>query len=160
MAALALAGATGAAAAPPSPASGTLTYTSSTFNSTRTAGGNLIADLSATVAYTGTFNGTSSLHGTLILHPDGTASAHDVETFTGTVTVDGVSHTGTVTFALNGGSPPTTGSVLLFDATDTIISATDGLAGLHGVLSEVGTVPDPAVGPVGTYTGQVLFGGP
>ena len=57
VAALALAGATGAAAAPPSPASGTLTYTSSTFNSTRTAGGNLIADLSATVAYTGTFNG-------------------------------------------------------------------------------------------------------
>jgi hypothetical protein len=153
---LALAGVTGVAAAPPTPASGTFTYLSSTFGPTRLDGGNVIIALSATVAYTGTFTGTSALHGTLILHPDGTANFHDVEVFTGTV--NGVP--GTVTFALEGSSPPTTGKVLLFDANDAVVSATDGLAGLHGVLSEVGTVPDPAVGPVGTYTGQVQFGSP
>ena len=79
-----LASAPGASAAPLK-ASGTLTYTSSTFNSVRTAGGNTIIDLSATVAYTGTLTGTSTLHGRLIFHPNGRANFHDVETFTGTV---------------------------------------------------------------------------
>jgi hypothetical protein len=83
-------------------ASGTLTYTSSTFNSSRAAGGNLIFDLSATVSYTGTLSGTSTLHGTLIFHPDGTANFSDIETFTGTV--NGVP--GTVTFNLNGHADP------------------------------------------------------
>jgi len=44
-------------------------------DSIRVAGGNPIIDLSATVAYTGTFNGTSTLHGTLIFHPNGTANS-------------------------------------------------------------------------------------
>jgi hypothetical protein len=82
---LAAIAASSAAASPPISASGTLTYQSATFNSIRSAGGNTIIDLSATVAYTGTFNGTSTLHGTLILHPNGTANFHDIETFTGTV---------------------------------------------------------------------------
>ena len=42
--------ASGAAASPPISASGTLTYQSATFNSIRSAGGNTIIDLSATVA--------------------------------------------------------------------------------------------------------------
>src|SRR6266480_3725782 len=149
--------ASGAAASPPISASGTFTYQSSTFNSMRSAGGNTIIDLSATVSYTGTFSGTSTLHGILIFHSDGTgaqfppwrANFHDVEIFTGTV--NGVS--GTVTFNLNGSNDPT-GAL---KATYTIVSATGDLAGLDGVLSEVGTVPAPS-GPVGTYTGQIQFG--
>ena len=68
-----LVGASGASASPPTAASGTFTYTSSTFNSVRPAGGNLIVDLSATVSYTGTFSGTSTVVGTLILHADDSA---------------------------------------------------------------------------------------
>jgi hypothetical protein len=148
---LAVAGVTGAAAAaPPTSASGTFTYTSSTFNSVRQAGGNTIIDLSATVSYTGTFSGTSTVQGTLIFHPDGTANFHDVETFTGTV--NGVP--GTVTFNLAGAGSmaPPAGS---FKGTDVIVSGTGGLANLRGVLSEVGTVPAPLPGPLGTYTGQI-----
>src|SRR6266513_4508381 len=131
-------------------ASGTFTYTSSTFNSIRSAGGNTIIDLSATVAYTGTFTGTSTLHGTLILHPNGTANFHDVETFTGTV--NGVP--GTVTFNLNGSAD----AAAVVSATDVILDASGALAGLHGVLTEAAVVLDPAVGPVGTYSGQIELG--
>ncbi len=152
---LALLGVRTAFASPLTPANGTLTYTSATFNNMRSAGGNTIIDLSATVSYTGTYKGTSTVHGTLIFHSGGTgaqfppwrANFHDVETFTGTV--NGVP--GTVTFNLDGSSDPTGA----FKATDTIVSATGDLAGLHGVLSEVGTVG--ANGPVGTYSGEIHF---
>ena len=56
---------------------------------------------------------------------------------------------GTVTFNLNGSND----SALTVHATATIVEATGGLAGLHGVLHEVGTVVIPS-GPVGTYTGK------
>jgi uncharacterized protein DUF3224 len=144
---LAAVAANGAAASPPISASGTLTYQSATFNSIRSAGGNTIIDLSATVAYTGTFSGTSTLHGTLILHPNGTANFHDVETFTGTV--NGVS--GTVTFNLNGSAD----AAAVVSATAVILDASGDLAGLHGVLTEAAVVLDPLVGPVGTYSGQI-----
>jgi hypothetical protein len=144
-------GITGATASPPSSASGTFTYTSSTFNSIREAGGNLIIDLSATVSYTGTFAGTSTVNGTLILHPDGSANFHDVEVFTGTV--NGVA--GTVTFNLAGRND----AAINLKATNTIVSATGELAGLHGVLSMVGSVRIPQ-GPFGTYSGQLLSGAP
>jgi hypothetical protein len=152
---LAASGSTGAAASSPLRASGTFTYTSSSFNSARSAGGNTIIALSATVAYTGTFNGTSTVQGTLIFHADGSANFHDVETFTGTV--NGVP--GTVTFNLSGtgSTAPPQGS---FQGTDVIISATGGLTSLHGVLSEVGTVPAALPGPEGTYTGQIQSGKP
>jgi len=151
VAVLALARVTGAAASPTTSASGTFTYTSSTFNSSREAGGNTVIDLSANVAYTGTFSGTSTLHGTLIFHPDGSANFHDVETFTGTV--DGLP--GTVTFNL-AGSGPAPG---VFRGTDAIVSGTGELANLHGVLTEVGIV-QPTTGPAGTYTGQIHIGNP
>ncbi len=147
VAVLAVSGASGAAASPRTSASGAFIYTSSTFNDVRLAGGNtIIGDLNATVSYTGTFVGTSTVKGTLILHSNGSANFHDVETFTGTV--NGVS--GTVTFNLNGSSDPA-GNVR---ATAVIVSATGGLADLHGVLKEVGTVPSP-IGPAGTYSGQI-----
>jgi len=126
-------------------ASGTFTYTSSTFNSIRSAGGNTIIDLSATVSYTGTFTGTSTLQGTLILHPNGTANFQNVETFT--ETVNGVPST--VTLRLEGNTDRA-GDIT---ASDVIISATGEL---HGVLSEVATLG--ANGPVGTYTGQIQSG--
>jgi hypothetical protein len=138
--------ATAAAASPPSQASGTVGNTSATFNSVRTADGNVIIDLSATATYTGTFSGTSTIEGTLIVHADGSATFHDVEIFSGTV--NGVS--GTVTFKLNGGND----SGLASHATATIVDATGDLAGLHGVLHEIGTVVIPT-GPVGTYSGQI-----
>ena len=47
---LAAVAASGASASPPLAANGTFTYTSSTFNSIRDAGGNTIIDLSATVS--------------------------------------------------------------------------------------------------------------
>jgi hypothetical protein len=158
LAAVALGAAPGAATSPPSEVSGTFTTTSATFNNMRTVGGNTIIDLSATVAYTGTFTGTSTVNGILIFHSDGTgaqvppwrANFHDVEIFTGTV--NGVP--GTVTYTLNGGNDPTGA----YKATDTIVSATGDLAGLHGVLRQVGTVGPN--GPVGTYTGKIQFGSP
>jgi hypothetical protein len=136
----------GAAASPPTPVSGTVGNTSATFNSIRAAGDNLIIDLSATAAYTGSFVGTSTINGTLIRHADGSASFHDVEVFTGTV--NGVA--GTVTFNLNGYND----SELAVHSTATIVSAGGGLAGLHGVLHELQTVVLPT-GPVGTYSGQI-----
>jgi uncharacterized protein DUF3224 len=146
---LAAVAASGASASPPLPATGTFTYTSSTFNSMRTAGGNTIIDLSATVSYTGTFSGSSTLHGILIFHADGSANFHDVETFTGTV--NGMS--GTVTFDLTGGNGP---GFTNFHATDTIISASGGLAGLHGVLNWEDVTLVMPNGPRGTYSGQFV----
>lgn len=138
---------TGAAASPPMSASGTFAYVAATFNGVRSEGGNtIIDDLSATVSYSGTFSGTSTVQGTLILHADGTANFRDVETFTGTV--NGVP--GTVTFRLEG----TANRAGVVNATDAVVSATGALTGLHGVLGLVGTVPSP-IGPVGTYTGQI-----
>src|SRR5262249_19845841 len=115
VAVLALVRVTTASASAPTSASGTFTYTSATFNSSRSAGGNTIIDLSAMVAYTGTFNGTSTLHGILIFHPNGSATFHDVETFTGTV--NGVP--GSVTFNLNGSSD----AAGVVSATDVVVSA-------------------------------------
>jgi hypothetical protein len=157
LAAIALLATSGAAASPPTAASGTFTTTSATFNSTREAGGNTIIDVSATLAYTGTFTGTSTLHGLLIFHSDGVgpqfppwrANFHSVEIFTGTV--NGVP--GTVTFNLNGSNDPS-GAI---KATYTIVSATGELAGLHGVLSQIGKIETPS-GPFGTYSGQIQFG--
>jgi hypothetical protein len=142
--------ASGASASSPLAASGTFTYLSSTFNSMRTAGGNTIIDLSATVSYTGTFTGTSTLHGILIVHADGSANAHDVETFTGTV--NGVS--GTVTFDLTVRNGP---GFTDFHATDTIISASGGLAGLHGLLNWEDVTLRMPNGPFGTYSGELVM---
>jgi Protein of unknown function (DUF3224) len=139
-----------AAASQPATATGTFTYLASTFNGVRFEGGNtIIDDLHATVSYTGTLSGTSTLQGKLILHADGTANFHDIETFTGTVA--GVP--GSVTLRLEGATNPNG----VVNATDTVLSSTGALANLHGVLDLVGTVPNPS-GPVGTYSGWVRAG--
>ena len=119
-------------AAPSTSASGTIANTSATFNSVRQAGPNLVVDLSATAAYTGTFSGTSTLHGVLVIHPDGSANFHDVETFTGTV--NGVA--GTVTFNLTGHND----SDLVVDESRTATSASGGLAGLPSRPQPLGVI--------------------
>jgi hypothetical protein len=136
-------------AAPPLSGSGTLTYQSATFGAISQAGGNTIIELSSTVVYTGMFSGTSRLSGTLTVHQDGSANFHDVEIFTGTV--NGVA--GTATFVLDGRGNASS----VVSATATIVSATRGLSGLHGVLHEDAVVLDPLVGPFGTYNAQVAF---
>jgi hypothetical protein len=135
-----------APASPPATVSGSYVYTDSWFESFRAAGGNVIIELNATVEYTGTFTGTSTVRGVLIAHADGSASFHDVEVFTGTV--NGVP--GTVTLHIAGSND----SGLNVRATSTIVSASGALAGLHGTLRLAGTVRLPQ-GPVGTYSGQV-----
>jgi hypothetical protein len=151
---LALVGATTAAAAPPTSASGVYTTTSATLANPRSAGSNTIFDLTASEIWTGTFTGTSIVQGTLIFHPDGSANFHDTETFTGSV--NGTS--GTVTFNLAGtGTPGATPGSFVYQDTHTIIGGTGGLANLHGVLALVGTVPTTAAGPVASYTGQIHF---
>jgi len=136
----------GAPASPPATVSGSYVYTDSSFESFRSAGGNAIIELSATVEYTGTFTGTSTVHGKLIARADGSANFQDVEVFTGTV--NGVP--GTVTLNIAGSND----SALNLRATSTIVSATGGLVGLHGTLKLAGIVQIP-LGPAGTYSGQI-----
>jgi hypothetical protein len=128
--------------------SGTFTTTSSTFNSVREAGGNVIIDLSATLEYTGSLEGTSTLHGILIFHADGSANFHDFEVFTGTV--NGVP--GTLTFNLSGGS----NAEGVYHGNAVIRSGTGELSGMRGMLNQTGVALGPP-GPYGTYTGQVHF---
>lgn len=138
--------ATGAAAAPPTIASGTYTYTDSYFESFRVAGANVIIEVVATVEYTGTLTGTSEVRGTVVVHRDGSANFRDVEVFTGTV--NGVP--GTLTFRLAGSND----AALDVRARSTIVSATGGLSGLHGTLQLGGSVRFPE-GPYGTYRGTI-----
>ena len=148
---LALVGVTGAAASPPTSASGTFTYTSCVPNSTQVVGGNTIIDFTCTIAYTGTFSGTSTLQGPLTIHADGSTNFHGTETFTGTVS--GIS--GTFTFR-----DASLGTAASFQETNVIVNGTGALSDLHGVLTSLGTVPAPPGIPYGTYTGQILFGNP
>ena len=136
----------GAPASPPATLSGSYVYTDSWFESFRSAGGNAIIELNATVEYKGTFTGTSTVHGVLIAHADGSANFRDVEVFTGTV--NGVP--GTVTLNLAGSND----SALTVKVTSTILSATGALAGLHGTLNLAGSVRIPQ-GPYGTYSGKI-----
>jgi Protein of unknown function (DUF3224) len=161
--ALAATGITAAHASTPMLVAGHFQNTDATFYDIRCPGGTLtnsfppcspgnsiIEDNVAHMIYTGSFTGTSTIEGRLTLHPNGTATFEDIETFTGTV--NGVP--GTVTMRTVGG-----GLVPDYRATDTILSATGALAGLHGVLNATGLVTIPT-GPAGTYTGQIQFGAP
>jgi hypothetical protein len=139
-------GVTGAAASPPTSASGTFRYSGEP-TSCRPAGGNTICAFPDTVVtYTGTFDGASTGSNTLTIHADGSANFHGFYTFTGTV--NGIP--GTVTFEANGAGT----SDLQFQATLTSVRGTGALANLHAVLKQVGTVEEH---PLGAYTGQIHF---
>jgi hypothetical protein len=151
VAVLASMGVTGAAASPPTSASGTFSYIGSSSSSCRAAGGNTICfDPAVLVTYTGTFSGTSIQPGTLTIHADGSANFHGVGTFTGTVN----GTPGTVTLEANGDGT-STGQ---FEAVNVSTGGTGALANLHAVLDQVGTVG--VNGPLGTYTGQIQFDAP
>jgi hypothetical protein len=116
-------------------------------------GTDTLIDLSATVAYTGTLQGTSDVEGLLIFHADGTANFWDIETFTGKVN----GTPGSIIFYLHGSGSIVPAGVGSFRGTQTVVGGTGDLADLHGVLHQVGTVPKPLPGPLGTYTGKLRF---
>ena len=152
-----------AAALPLSPAqaaggsaSGTYQFLSADPGTARTAGDHLVFDhLTATVAWTGTFTGTSTLTGRLVLRPIdggdpflGTANYHYTDVFVGTV--NGVP--GTMTLLEEG----QTGRDGIVHSKDVVVSATGALAGLKGMVKGTGTVSGPT-GPAGTYLGSVAL---
>jgi len=129
-------------------ASGTWETTSATFNTIRQVGNNTIVDLTATASYSGTFTGTSVIQGKLMFHADGSATFHDIETFSGTVN----GKSGTVTWELFG-TGSAAGDV---QGSMVIIHSSGQLAGLHGQLHQIARADDIHVGPFGTYSGDIL----
>lgn len=162
LSALALTGLVALAVAPMSPAqastratvSGTYQFVDASIPVPRTASDHLILDgLTATVVWTGTFEGTSTLTGRLVLRPIGdgdpflgTASYQYTDVFVGTV--NGVA--GTMTLLEQGH----TGRDGIVHSKNVVVSATGGLAGLTGMVLGTGTVAGPN-GPSGTYAGTL-----
>jgi uncharacterized protein DUF3224 len=135
----------GLAALPTTEASGSFIATSTTIHSVTEDKFNEIIDLSSTITYTGTLEGTSNLQGTLTVHREGSGIFQGVETFTGSL--NGIP--GSFTFNVTG----TSDLYQSIQLTNTITSGTGGLASLRGVFSTTGIIKDN--GPVGTYTGQI-----
>ena len=135
----------GSALLPRTEANGNFTSTSTTIHSVMEDKFNEVIDLSSTVTYTGTFEGTSILQGTLTVYRDGSGKFQGVETFTGLV--NGIP--GTLTFKTQGDS----NLYQTIQLTNVIRSGTGQLSNLHGEISKTGIVKDN--GPVGTYTGQI-----
>ena len=135
----------GLAAPPTTEASGTFIATSTTIHSVTDDKFNEIIDLSSTMTYTGTLEGTSILQGTLTVHRDGSGIFQGVETFTGSL--NGIP--GGFTFSVTG----TSDLYQAIQLTSTITSGTGGLASFRGTLSKAAIIKDN--GPVGTYTGQI-----
>ena len=137
----------GLAALPRREASGKFITTSTLIQSETEDKFNTIIELSSTVIYSGTLEGTSLLQGTLIVRRDGSADFEGVETFTGLV--NGIP--GTLTFEVVGNSN-------LYQAiqlTSTITSSTGGLTSIQGMLSMTGIIKDYV--PFSTYTGQIDY---
>lgn len=135
----------GLAALPNTEASGSFTTTSTTIHRITEDKFNEVIDVSSTVTYTGTLEGTSIVEGTVVVHRDGSANFSGVETFTGSV--NGMP--GTLTFELAGSND----LYQEIQLNNLIISSTGELASLQGELSKTGIIKDN--GPVGTYTGQI-----
>jgi Protein of unknown function (DUF3224) len=116
--------------------------------SVRHADGNTIVTATETQTLTGVLDGTRRAEGIEIFHPDGTFTAHDSGTFTGTI--DG--RTGSITISGTSSGAGTTGSGRLVGD-----RGTGGLAGLHlrGTFQPVITGPTTAEG---TYSVQFHFG--
>jgi hypothetical protein len=133
-----------AGASRPKAASGTLELVDLSITPTGAAGANETDRIVATATLHGTFAGTleSDLHE--VLHPTGNSTVSGIETCV--CTVDG--RTGTVVFRTEA---KITGVPFLLEDKKTILSATGGLAGLHGSLSVRWD------GGVATYTGSYHF---
>ena len=137
----------GASASALSSGSGSFTTTGQVI-SVRQAGGNTIVTATEVQILTGALTGTRMATGIEIFHPDGTFTAHDTGTFTGTV--DG--RTGSLTISGTSSGAGNTGSGQLVGD-----RGTGGLAGLHlqGTFRPVITGPTTAEG---TYAAQLRFG--
>jgi len=116
--------------------------------SVRHADGNTIVNATEIQVLTGVLDGTRRAEGTEIFHPDGTFTARDSGTFTGTI--DG--RTGSMTISGTSSGAGTTGSGQL-----TGDRGTGGLAGLHlhGTFRPVITGPTTAEG---SYSVRFDFG--
>ena len=116
----------------------------------RSADGNQFISFTFHETVTGSFSGTRSGSGTLIIHPDGTINVFDPGTFTGTIAG---SRMGTAWITVEA-----SGTFASVTAQGHLSDGAGGLAGIHGGV----TVTGAAVGPAafaGTYTGQVGYSG-
>jgi Protein of unknown function (DUF3224) len=128
------------AASPSKEAHGTEVTTFAMTTESRTADGNLIEERIATRVFSGTFSGKVASQFTRITFKDGDRFSHGFETCT--CTVEG--RTGTVTFRFMAWTNDKTVGT---EAHLTIVDATAGLEGLHGVLEIA----------AGVYTGSYHF---
>jgi hypothetical protein len=129
-----------------SPGSGSFTTTGEVI-SIRQADGNTIVTATEVQTLTGVLTGTRLATGIQIFHPDGTFTAHDTGTFTGTV--DG--RTGSITISGASSGVGNAGSGQIVGD-----RGTGGLAGLHlqGTFQPVITSATTADG---TYSAQFHF---
>ena len=144
LAVLLLAAHPAAAAGPPSTASGSFTQVSFVPTHFRSAGGVTLFDFTEQDALSGTFSGTSVLHGSCVVRASGQTVCQALETFTGTV----AGHAGTVQFRDVVFLDQTTGAA---HGSFAIVGGTGDLANLHGHGTFQG------MGPTGTYTAQIVF---
>jgi len=139
--------AAGASASALSSGSGSFTTTGQVI-SVRQADGNTIVTAAEVQTLTGALSGNRMATGIEIFHPDGTFTAHDSGTFTGTVE----GRTGSITISGASSGTGTTGSGQIVGD-----RGTGGLAGLHlqGTFQPVITSSTTAEG---TYSVQFHFG--
>jgi hypothetical protein len=116
----------------------------------RMADGNTLVDFTLVETTTGFYAGTRVGRGSLVIHPDGTFTAHSSGVFTGTIA--GRSGTAILSAQAEGTFAAGTGHAEVGDGTG-------GLAGVHCRLSITGAAVDPTTF-AGTYTAQAQFGAP
>jgi hypothetical protein len=141
---LAVVFATMAGATKPQTVNGTVTIIELSITPIGAAGGNGLFHIVATATLDGTFSGTLDTDSTEVLHPTGNSTVRGTETCV--CTVDG--RTGIVVFRTEA---KITGDPFFYQDAKTVISATGGLAGLHGELSVHWD------GGVATYSGSYHF---
>jgi hypothetical protein len=133
-------------ATPPSPASGTILVTGLTVTSARTAGGNTIITGVNTLAVSGTISGPATYTFRQVNHASGALNSNGIVVCS-PCTVDG--KTGTLVARVEGTGA--LGPPITFAGHATIVDATGGLEGLHGVITF------SQVGAVATYDGSIHF---
>jgi hypothetical protein len=132
-------------ATPPESASGTIVITGQTVTSARQAGPNTIITGATTFVLTGDVSGAAVYEFRQVTHADGSFTSSGIVTCA--CTIDG--KTGTEVLHVAGGG--SLGPPVLFSGQATVIDATGGLEGLHGVFTF------DQVGFTATYEGQVHF---
>jgi len=130
-------------ASPPTEVSGTFELTSFDVTKVKMANGNMILTASLTTEWMGDFVGTDEGVGRMVLHPNGDYTLNIRSTWTGSYRGG---PEGTMYLSSSSKGNDFTG---VFKGRITVLSSTDGLAGLHGVLI--------IMGPPSTYSGKIHF---